>query len=196
MATAREIEEILGISSRTIESWSSTRDDKYLLSKFLKSYSKLDLKSRIERILEEEEIMILDKQKFFEKIRDNFQRFFPDVLASEISDSKIGVDTRTGMSDLVIKTRSTIYFLDETSQLPSKNIISKRCKKLLSTIHNSNNQYFDGISKINCIYITAKKGAGKGMTIKVDDSLDYVVTAIDIDTVAKELYSQERIILR
>ena len=54
MATAKEIEEIIGIPARTIETWSRGRDDKYILAKLLKSYSKFDLSLRIERILNED----------------------------------------------------------------------------------------------------------------------------------------------
>ncbi len=215
MATAKEIEEILGISSRTVESWSSTRDDKYLLAKLLKSYSNIDLKNRIQSIIEEEKIKIVDKQVFFNNIRDNFQLIFPDVPVSEISYSQIGVDSRTGASDLVIKNKDTLYFLDETSQLPSKEIIIKRCKRQLDDVQKIENQFYDGIKKINCIYITAKKGAGTGETIGLDDILDKMnkskklsevdvnnirdncdVRVINIDTVAKKLYDQEKIILK
>lgn len=215
MATAKEIEEILGISSRTVESWSSTRDDKYLLAKLLKSYSKLDLKTRIQTIIEEERIKILDKNVFINDIHDNFQLIFPDVPVSKISYSHIGVDSRTGASDLVIKTNDTLYFIDETSQLPSKEIIVKRCKRQIDDVQKTDNQFYDGIKKINCIYLTAKKSAGEGESIDLDKILDKMkeskklhdidvnnirancnVTVINIDTVAKKLYDQERIILK
>lgn len=54
MSTAKEIEEIIGISARTIETWSRSRGDKYLLARLLKSYSKFDLSQRIDHILKED----------------------------------------------------------------------------------------------------------------------------------------------
>lgn len=54
MSTAKEIEEIIGTSSRTIDMWSRSRDDRYLLAKLLKSYSKFDLMQRVDHILKED----------------------------------------------------------------------------------------------------------------------------------------------
>ena len=54
MSTAKEIEAIIGISARTIETWSRGRNDKYLLAKLLKSYSKFELSQRIDHILKED----------------------------------------------------------------------------------------------------------------------------------------------
>jgi len=216
MATAKEIEEIIGISSRTIESWSNTRDDKYLLAKLLKSYSKIDLKNRIQTIIEDEEIEIVDKKAFFEGIIKNFQDLFPDVSTSEISDFQMGIDSRTVMGDLVVRINDTIYFLNEASQIPSQQLIIKRCGRLLSIAKNADRGFYKEAKNIKCIYITAKKNAGVGEDIDLYDILKKmkssalssvpeienitthcVVTVMDIDSVAEKIgISSKKIVLK
>ena len=85
MSTAKEIEEIIGISSRTIDMWSRSRDDRYLLARLLKSYSKFDLMQRIDHILKEDGLIrkswkevILDiaKNLYTAGIIDSDEKFY------------------------------------------------------------------------------------------------------------------------
>jgi hypothetical protein len=80
MATARDIEEIIGVSSNTIETWSRGSDSKALLSKFLKSFSKEYLQEKVGVILEQEHIEKTSLKRLIEKISD-----YPDKLFSNES---------------------------------------------------------------------------------------------------------------
>ena len=211
MATAKEIEDIMGISARTIETWSGTRDDKYLLAKLLKSYSKIDLKNRIETIIKEEEIDVIDKKTFFEEIKNKFKVLFPDMPTTEISDFQMGVNNRSVMGDLVVRVKDTIYFLNAVSQVPSQQFIAKRCANLFSITTTADGGFYKEAKRIKCIYITAKKNAGMGEDIDLynafkklkpsNDQLENitancVITVMDMDTVAKKLdISNKNIVL-
>lgn len=198
MATSSDIQEVFGISARTIETWSATRDEKYLLARFLKSYGKHDLAARLYSIVEEENIKVIDKADFIKDLSENISLLLSDLPANykiEIGDR----EGRTrGLPDIVVRSDDTYYAINEVSQLPSKNNIMKNyCNKLVENVHNSNNDFFKGIEQVQVLFLTSRKSAGMGMDIVVEGTENNAckITAVDIDAIAKKLYNREKLII-
>lgn len=63
--------EIFGTPRCTIETWSRTRDDRYLLSIYFKSLSTLDMEEYLEKILEKERFVKKKNNDFLQDIKDN-----------------------------------------------------------------------------------------------------------------------------
>ncbi len=77
MASAKDIEEVIGISENTIETWSRSVDSKALLSKFLKSFSRHDLQERVKSILEQGNIKKVSWKELVNDIADNSTKLYP-----------------------------------------------------------------------------------------------------------------------
>jgi len=205
VATAKELEEVLGISARTIENWSRARDDKYLLAKFLKSFSVFDLKQRIKDIVDSENILILNKKIFLEDFQQNFSKFFNDkVIHTEINWTAHLERIKLKSYDMIIEGEKNIYIIEEIAQMRSKKMLQKKCNSLYSSI----TKVYDDASlkdkalaekakdkNIIFVYIVPSKSANTGKEIDIG-ATDYKVMVIDIDVIAEKIYNKGKVLLK
>ena len=134
MATAKDIEEIIGISDNTIETWSRGADSKALLSKFLKSFSKQYLQEKVEAILEQECIKKITLEELIKDISNNSEKLFSSGSFELVYSScfKLALPNRSTLGpDLLLFNKNTnsaitIYI---TSLIPSRNNLMKKIHK-------------------------------------------------------------------
>ncbi len=192
MATAKEIEEILGISSRTIETWSRTRDEKYLLAKYLKSHSKIELRDRLKKIMEEDNILIKKRRDFISDVADNFQKLLPGVYTQITTESTYLKTTTKYRSALLLRDYETLYAIEVFPLIPSIMNLLERCNKFMAGIKPIEN--LNNIGKIKFVFIT-NSGAPKNITKNNGFLKEHEVLMLNFDDVAEKLYDQKIIII-
>ena len=135
MASAKEIEETIGISENTIETWSRSTDAKALLSKFLKSFSKQYLEEKIAGIVEQECLQKITKKELLEDVTRNIEKVYPDAKGKSFEPVyKSGWEpfsVQESAPDILLydhKTGSAIIVYI-TSLIPSRQNFSKRIQR-------------------------------------------------------------------
>ncbi len=134
MATAKDIEEIIGISDNTIETWSRGADSKALLSKFLKSFSKQYLQERVEAILEQERIEKTTLKELTEEISDNPDKLFSSesfklVYGSHLKDTFFELPLKGPDLLLLDKNTNSAIIIYITSLIPSRTNLIKKIQR-------------------------------------------------------------------
>ena len=137
MATPKELEEIFGTPKRTIETWSRTRDDRYLLSIYLKSFSSLDIEERLVKILKKEGFVKKKEIDFIQDlIEDPVKAGISESECVEvISDSRLE-DTSIAPDYLLKLADGTLQVVELISLLPSRTHLEKKIKKLMTFAEN------------------------------------------------------------
>lgn len=188
MATAKEIEEIIGTPHRTIETWSRTRDDRFLLSKFLKSFSAFDMHERIDKILLQEGL-----------IKKNWKAFIGDVAADPVKagiaqSNKIKLVESAHLSEKPLKldlsfisNDGVLYIVEFSSLLPSKPNLLKTIDRLESYAMKKYSSK-ETINGLKIVMITKSKIP---LFIKDDKELSDKVTILNFDNVAENLYGTQ-----
>ncbi len=193
MATAKEIEKIIGTPYRTIETWSRTRDDRFLLSKFLKSFSAFDIQDRIDKILIQEGLIKKSWGDFVKDLitnpkkagvsRANKINVLESFYLSEGIDNKL---------DLVFTTDDkTLNILDFSSLLPSKPNVLKKIERLEKE---GRNKFFSKDNNLHDIKIIIITKSRIPRFISEDPVLSNRVSILDFDEVANNLYDTNIII--
>lgn len=134
MATAKDIEEIIGISDNTIETWSRGADSKALLSKFLKSFSKQYLQERVAAILEQERIEKITLKELTKEISKKSDKLFSSesfelVYGSHLIDIFSNLPIKGPDLLLLDKNTSSVIIIYITSLIPSRNNLIKKIQK-------------------------------------------------------------------
>lgn len=188
MATAKEIAEIIGTPSRTIETWSRTRDDRFLLSKFLKSFSAFDMQERIDKILLQEGLVKKSWKEFVGDVAN-------DPMKAGITQSNkiklvesAHLDEKRLKLDLSFITNDGVFYIVEfSSLLPSK-------PNLLNTIYRLESyamkrySFKENIRGLKIVMITKSKIP---RFIENDPELSEKITILNFDEVAKNLYGRK-----
>jgi len=184
MASAKELQQLFGIPSRTIDTWSKTRDDRYLLSQFLKSFSTFDIQDRLDRIAQREKFVRIKKEDFERDIKtDPYKAGIakdPDV---RVSDPQIidGTDAPDFILNLDDKSFAVVEIIPI---VPSSKRMEERFIKL--------KQYADAYARANSLekytlLIITK--SNKSFLRKHEKSLPFLTIEVyDLDEVAKNLY--------
>lgn len=161
MASAKEIEEVIGISGNTIETWSRSVDSKALLSKFLKSFSKHDLQERVKSILEQGDIEKVTWKKLIEDIVAKSITLFPSGSYKLIYSSQIDkISPNKRGPDLLMYDRKAgsaiIIFI--TSLIPSRGnmtrIIQRDTAFSLEVLQELSQIYSNEINSIEYLIIS------------------------------------------
>ncbi len=221
MATAKEIEEIIGISARTIETWSRGRDDKYLLAKLLKSFSKFELSQRIDHILKEEGfekksigqiIVCIGRNPFGAGIIDSNENFYirgakyldtahlnslPNYQPFlDYFDKPISHDLTIEMMETSLtkegKPLKRIFIVDFASLLPSKNNLKAMYNRSTDEIIKIFSKYdIDDEKYIYSVKLILITKSKKPKFLLEDAELAEKIKILDFDEIAINLYGEE-----
>ena len=166
MATAKDIEEIIGISDNTIETWSRGADSKALLSKFLKNFSKQYLQEKVDGILEQECIEKTTLKELTKEISDNPDKLFSSdsfelVYGSHLMDTFSNLPIRGPDLLLLNKDTSSAIIIYITSLIPSRNNLIKKIQRdtvfSIEALINLSKIANDSIREIEYIIISNSK---------------------------------------
>lgn len=193
MATSKEIEKILGIPHRTVETWSRTRDDRYLLVKFLKSFSAFDLEERMEKILKQEDLIKKNIKEFTKDLMENplqagiiHQPVVSASLYPRVKDMRI-------VPDMVMVTKDHKLSIVEIIPLLSSRPHTTRRFELLEKYAAEYTEKNDlKITTTEIILITKSR---LPRFIEEDASLSKMVKVYDLDEVTKNLYGSAAILV-
>ena len=218
MATAKEIEEIIGISARTIETWSRTRDEKYLLAKLLKSYSKFELSQRIDHILKEDEFekksmgeitVCIARNLFDTGIIDSNENFYIRGASKldtarlnslpnyqpflDYFDKPISHDLTIEMMETSLtkegKPLKRIFIVDFASLLPSKNNLKAMYNRSTDEIIKIFSKYdIDDEKYIYSVKLILITKSKKPKFLLEDAELAEKIKILDFDEIARNLY--------
>ncbi len=188
MATAKEIAEIIGTPYRTIETWSRTRDDRFLLSKFLKSFSAFDMQERIDKILLQEGLIKKSWKEFVGDVAD-------DPMKAGITQSnKIKLVESAHLSEKPLKldlsfvtNDGILYIIEFSSLLPSKPNLLKTIDRLESYAM----ERYSSKETINGLKIVMITKSKIPLFIENDQELSNKVTVLNFDNVAEKLYGTQ-----
>ncbi len=192
MATAKEIEEILGISSRTIDTWLRSRDDKYLLAKYLKSFSKIELRDRVEKVIKEDDILIKKWADFVRDVASNFQSLLPELHSKNIVELiNLGRKISNNLN-LLFKADETLYIVQFAFILPSEKNLIRQLNRLKEIIDKFN---MGNIKKMQFIFVT-RSGVPEFITKNNGLVEGHEVSILNIDEITEKLYGQKMITMR
>lgn len=187
MATAKDIEEVFGIPDRTIATWSRTKGSQFLLSKFLKSFSKYDLEDRINRILVQEGYIKMSGQEFVDKLLKHLDLTGITEFKNITQWDPIGHDPK-GPIDIVVNIDGKLYGIELKQTMPSKVNIQKEIEKFDAYIEKKHNQSLQHI-----IYINSNNTLPK--SIEDDPSLKNRVSIYSYDEISMNLFNTKVIFI-
>ena len=182
--TSREIEDVLHISARTIDTWSRTRDDKHLLARFLKSFSKYEIADRIKEIIVTEKLTLKSEEELFNDLIEPLCKMLEESGLGTVNKKQLVVDDRETFH--LAFTDDSVVFIDWVPQLMSKTMFASKLQKIAEKLKQKD--------KIVFVLIAPKTSATSLQ--KIDLSLKkHDAYILGIDTVAKMLYGIDKILI-
>ena len=199
MATSKELEKVLGISHRTVNTWLKGRDDRYLLIQFLMSYSEFDIEERLQKILEKEELIKKRETDFMQDLtKDPVKAGISEFKCVEVVFDSQSWDTSISPDLLLRLEDGTLQVVEFISLLPSSTHLKEKIKKLITFSEEYSLKHDMDLEKNEIVFITKSKKP-QYFTKKHDDgkveNLYPMVKILDIDEVAKNLYGSHAIII-
>ncbi len=189
MATTEDIRDIFGLSKSKIDTWARGRDGNYLLVQFLKSFSSIDLESRLDTILKKNGKEKKKPHEFIDMLLHNLTisgiREFEGV-PDHVEIKQIRSACLRDIADLVVDIDGKIYVIEFKHLIPSKLNLIKEIK----IIHNHIQKCHLELERI--IYISSNRSFSSALT--KDLSIVSIASFYDFDIIAHNLYGKKVIL--